>query len=111
MATGLAPAFGETERISSAAGNAASNGQRLNGRIGRIFGAGEGIRTLDPDLGKVGAKFFLLVTWDCGSLKSIDWRALIEIDRVFGSLLEFSRVASPTLPPCFPVGVIDGEAR
>jgi hypothetical protein len=30
---------------------------------------------------------------------------------VFGSLLEFSRVASPTLPPCFPVGVIDGEAR
>jgi hypothetical protein len=34
----------------------------------RKFGAGEGIRTLDPDLGKVSAESFPMVTPGCGSL-------------------------------------------
>ena len=36
------------------------------------FGAGEGIRTLDPDLGKVSAELFPVVTPNYCSLKTID---------------------------------------
>jgi hypothetical protein len=53
VATGLAPAFGGNERTSSAAQNAASNGLEIERQDLENFGAGEGIRTLDPDLGKV----------------------------------------------------------
>ncbi|HYJ44240.1 MAG TPA: hypothetical protein VEW06_07265, partial [Xanthobacteraceae bacterium] len=59
------------------------------------IGAGEGIRTLDPDLGKVSVELFLVVTPDCPSLKLVDQPTLLEIDAVFGSLPHFSRVASP----------------
>src|SRR5262249_15442054 len=43
----------ENERTSSAAGNAASNAAKIARQDWENSGAGEGIRTLDPDLGKV----------------------------------------------------------
>jgi len=52
----------KNERTSSAAQNAASNAAKIARQDWENFGAGEGIRTLDPDLGKVSAELFLVVT-------------------------------------------------
>jgi hypothetical protein len=50
---GLAPAFKASERISCAAQSAAPEREKPKDESWRNSGAGEGIRTLDPDLGKV----------------------------------------------------------